>query len=229
MFSPIPPKPLEINGQPITVRPSDGYIHATEICNNCCRIFGYYTKQKGTKRMLLKLSESMNMDATQLIRKTFKGPKHLLGSWIHPVLLTPLILWINADFLVPVIIWVDEWKKYSIANENRFSNQVKQIKPDSLKDDTEAKIQKLLHKKLGGEIEVGVEAGFIDLLTETKLIEIKYGPNWKNGIGQLIAYGSFYPKHDKVLYLFDHYDDNKKMIIDICSDSNISVKFIKSD
>ena len=60
-----------------------------------------------------------------------------------------------------------------------------------------------LHDQLGGKIEVETESGFIDLLTDTEIIEIKKGKNWKQAIGQILIYSSYYPKHTKRIHLFD--------------------------
>lgn len=66
----------------------------------------------------------------------------------------------------------------------------------------EALIQNRLHEKLGGSIEVPTEAGRIDLVTATEIIEIKEVKSWKCALGQLLVYGACYPSHQKRLYLF---------------------------
>lgn len=49
--------------------------------------------------------------------------------------------------------------------------------------------------------EVPVEAGRIDYLTETELIEFKVAQGWKHAIGQLLVYGHYFPQHKLVLML----------------------------
>ena len=46
---------------------------------------------------------------------------------------------------------------------------------------------------VGGESEVETPAGFIDVLRETEVIEVKYYRQWKHGLGQVLAYQSYYP------------------------------------
>jgi RecB family endonuclease NucS len=52
------------------------------------------------------------------------------------------------------------------------------------------------------QIEVKTPVGNIDILTPTKLIEIKRSDKWKHAIGQLLSYSEFYPTQQKYLYLF---------------------------
>lgn len=60
---------------------------------------------------------------------------------------------------------------------------------------------------VGGESEVETPAGFIDVLSDTDVIEVKYYKQWKHGLGQVLAYQSFYPRLGKRLHLFAHVGD----------------------
>lgn len=59
-----------------------------------------------------------------------------------------------------------------------------------------------LWSQVGGVREVPTPFGNIDLLTDTVLYEVKLASNWKSALGQLLAYGEFYPRHTKVLVVF---------------------------
>jgi hypothetical protein len=61
--------------------------------------------------------------------------------------------------------------------------------------------QKELHKEIGGSREVATPAGFIDILTPTHLIEVKYSVGWKAAIGQVISYGHYHPDRIKTVAL----------------------------
>ena len=100
--------------------------------------------------------------------------------------------------------------------------QLHQIIPDKniLK---EKEIQLRLHLELGGEIEVKTESGFIDLLTDDEIIEIKQGKNWKNAVGQILMYSLEYPNHKKRIHLFDIQPDTN--INNKCSIYNILVSY----
>ena len=60
---------------------------------------------------------------------------------------------------------------------------------------------------VGGESEVETPAGFIDVLSETEVIEVKYYKQWKHGLGQVLAYQSYYPCLARRLHLFAHVGD----------------------
>ncbi len=72
----------------------------------------------------------------------------------------------------------------------------------SIKIYSEKWYQRKLKALEGGQAEVVTPAGNIDLLTSSELIEIKKAILWKEGIGQLIVYGCYYPSHQKRLHLF---------------------------
>ena len=86
-------------------------------------------------------------------------------------------------------------------NKKTKKQAKKKLKTKAQKSN-EYSVQLSLKKQLGGQIEVQTPLGRIDLLTENKVIEIKEAKAWKSAIGQLLAYGQFYPDHEKVLYLF---------------------------
>lgn len=87
-------------------------------------------------------------------------------------------------------------------------------------------IQKKLQALLGGETEVKNPAGRIDLLTNTQVIEIKKFKDWKEAIGQIVVYGSFYPDRQKVVYLFDR---KPQKLLDVikgaCGKQKILIEF----
>lgn len=77
--------------------------------------------------------------------------------------------------------------------------KVNKVKPSTPEKD----IQLKLHEVLSGLCEVVTPVGKIDILTDNLLIEIKKAKDWKTAVGQLLMYGNYYPKHIKVMYLFD--------------------------
>lgn len=64
---------------------------------------------------------------------------------------------------------------------------------------------------VGGETEVPTQSGFIDVLSDTDVIEVKHYRLWKQGFGQVVMYQSHYPLLAKRLHLFAHTGDN-----DVC-------------
>ena len=53
----------------------------------------------------------------------------------------------------------------------------------------EADYVTLLNQHFEGELEVRVESGRVDILTQEFAIEVDYAPKWKQAIGQALWYG----------------------------------------
>ena len=83
---------------------------------------------------------------------------------------------------------------------------------------------------VGGEIEVQTPVGFIDVLSPNEVIEVKYFKQWKHGLGQVLAYHSYYPRLDKRLHLFAHNGDvNTERVLAlaklVCETHSVEVTF----
>jgi hypothetical protein len=68
--------------------------------------------------------------------------------------------------------------------------------------DTEKRVQNTLCRKVNGTKEIVVPAGRIDILTSTHLVEVKHSKKWKEGVGQLMIYGAYYPSHSLWLHIY---------------------------
>lgn len=100
------------------------------------------------------------------------------------------------------------------------------VHKQSAKVNPEKIVQSRLWAKEGGLIEVGTPVGFIDLLTDTEIIEIKKSIAWKAGVGQVLLYGSYYPEHQKRLHLFGAvHNEMKELILRHCANFNILATF----
>ena len=89
----------------------------------------------------------------------------------------------------------------------------------------EKKIQKHINSTIfHGQEEVVNTHGRVDILTTTRVIELKEASKYKHGIGQLLAYKKFYPAHDLVLVSFGTMADLEKYRARaklMCSDNNV--------
>ena len=122
-------------------------------------------------------------------------------------------------------------KPYSIwLSTNCFSKLRAMKEGKKVTERKEKLIQKKIHAQLGGKCEVITPAGKIDLLTKTELIEIKEAKNWKDALGKVIAYGCYYPSHNKVTYLFGacHWDF-QQIVQDVCSKNNVKVVWMDDE
>lgn len=73
-----------------------------------------------------------------------------------------------------------------------------------------------LKRQLGGKLEVSTPVGRIDLLTQRQVIEVKEVSFWKSALGQVLAYGDYYPHHGKRIHLFGGCDSSSRAIIEKC-------------
>jgi hypothetical protein len=209
----------------------DGMINATELCKAGGKKFNDYQRLKQTQEFISELEKSENIPESKLIIVKHGGisksidslnPK-LQGTWVHPLIATNLASWISSDFAIKVSIWIEEWKQNN-HNKNIYYNELNNIKPDyNLQKEKEIKLR--LQKELNGKIEIETESGFIDLLTDTEIIEIKVGKQWKHAVGQILIYSFEYPIHKKRIHLFDiEFDKN---INEKCKIYDIDVSYEK--
>ena len=93
----------------------------------------------------------------------------------------------------------------------------------------EKDVRDALARRTLGEIEWGTPAGSIDVFTKDEVIEIKHYRNWKSGVGQVKAYGEYYPLHKKRLHLFAREGDRAskyfEMATKLCVKEGIRVTF----
>jgi hypothetical protein len=219
------------------IRESDGYINLSQICKAGNKFYRDWFRLEKTKKFLTELSHELKLDI--LTDKTIKGRSgYVVGlieinqyndsdqsTWGHPYVANNIAQWVSTKFSVKVSMWIDEWKNISEINSKKYVVSIENIEPDNNSSCVEKDIQNRLYKELGGEMEVHTNFGYIDLLTETELIEIKVGNNWKHGLGQLLAYRKFYLNHSLRLHLFDI--EHQTDISDWCKEYNVLVTYEK--
>lgn len=210
----------------------NGYINVTKLCalsknkNGTKKDFKEWNKNSTTKELLDEISKNINVPRDNLLIKITTGSKKLTiirGTYAHPLLLTHIAYWISPLFAIKISLWIEEWKQYSPDNIIKYYDALSKIKLSN-NNQKELEVQKEIHRKLGGKIEVNTKVGKIDLLTKKKLVEIKTYDNWKSAIGQLIAYSYFYPDRKKYLYLFNVENNDTVLIDEICVKNDIRLK-----
>lgn len=150
-----------------------------------------------------------------LVRKKIKkepiivvinGTINTRGTYVHPYLITYIASWCSIAFQIETSYWIEEWKLFSKRNESNYWKSVFTC-PKDYSFQKEKEIQKILKKKYNAKTEVKTKNGYIDVLTKDKIIEIKECCNWKHALGQIMAYSIYYPKREKVIYLFNVNED----------------------
>ena len=85
-----------------------------------------------------------------------------------------------------------------------------------------------LAKELNGRREVRTPVGKIDILTEFEVIEVKVLDRWKEAVGQVLMYGSYYPWLGKRIHLIGEKTREKKDLIEIAC-ARVSVRITWAD
>lgn len=104
---------------------------------------------------------------------------------------------------------------------------------NKLKKDSDRMKESYFRDKLAenydnSETEVEVIGGFIDVLTDDEVIEVKRLSRWKAAIGQVQVYSLYLDGRDKRIHLIDDMSNiNKYMIDSICNDMGIKVTYEK--
>lgn len=74
---------------------------------------------------------------------------------------------------------------------------------------------------------ISAKIGIPDILTESQVIEVKQGKNWKHAIGQVLVYRLYYPEHTARIHLFGRTiaTINRKMIEEQSEKLNVKVSW----
>jgi len=184
----------------------DGYINATLIAKRAKKKTSHWTFLKRTQKLVELLAEKNNLNPTDMIQSIHGGDSKKQGTWIHELLVPDFAQWCSIDFATKIAGWIEEWKALN-NNKQIYNTELNSIKPETYFSYKEKEIQLKLQKELGGLIEVETDFGFIDLLTNDEVIEIKEVRKWKSALGQVLVYASLYPGYKKRLHLFGETDD----------------------
>lgn len=211
----------------VIIMKKNGYINATKLIHQSSKNkkLNDWTRGKLNQELIDEFSLLLDIPANHLIIPITTSSKNLTeirGTYVHPLLITHIAHWISPKFAVKVGIWIEEWKNYSNENFIEYYNCLSKLEP-SLNLNKEKTIQKELKKKLHGKTEVPTEMGYIDLLTNKDLIEIKSYDDWKCGLGQLIVYSIGYSNKQKCMYLFDVNDQKINHIQKACDLNDIKL------
>ena len=118
-----------------------------------------------------------------------------------------------------------EEEKPPQQNKNSSNNTFKANKNNKKRN--ESYYRDKLARSLNGQTEIVVPTGRIDILTSNQVIEVKHVKKWKAALGQTIAYGVYYPDHQKRIHLFGVENNNTQILLikEQCQAQNIVATF----
>ena len=79
--------------------------------------------------------------------------------------------------------------------------------------ENEKMIQAILQRREGGEREVETPVGFVDLVTDEHVIEIKHVTMWKEG-SKVLTYGLYFPGRKPRVHLFGGYSKEFRTLVE---------------
>ena len=199
------------------------------------KMFKHYIENARYNNLIKYMKSSGGYLAELSIRVT-SGDYELWGTYVHPDLLLDLASWISPCVFCKVTQLLNEWRKLDVINELRFHKEVGDAIKEGIvfsKQENESIIRDQIAYEENGETEVKTPVGFIDVLTDTKIIEVKQANLWKHALGQVKCYGYYYPDKQKWIYLFNKRDtecegknlESDQDLLNICISENIMVKF----
>jgi len=101
--------PHMIEGEVISLRAKDGYVHATAMCKAAGKLWNNYWRNDATQAFLEELSAVTRIRVTELIQQVRGGTPELQGTWVHHKVAIHLAQWLSPRFAVQVSTWVYEW------------------------------------------------------------------------------------------------------------------------
>ena len=212
----------------------NGYINATKLCADGGKLMKNWLRNDGNKELVEFFESRGSSHSLKMITIITSGSDKetiLRGTYVHPKLIPHIAMWISPAFAYKISCILEEWKKISPDNEERFWNEMgssfKETKDMNKNEGYESMFRDRIAKEENGIIEVETPVGFIDVLTDSKIIEVKSQHLWKHALGQVKCYGYYYPDKQKYIYLFDCKDMNKDIIDDICNSEGVMVKYIE--
>jgi KilA-N domain len=202
-----------------------GFYNATKICVYVKKELKEYFKINSAKNFIKFVEEkNKNNDQDIIFQKPSNSNARNNHIWVHPFIFTHLCCWISSEFFYKVIGWIDISKRHIIVE---FYEEISKIKKDDFIS-KEKEIQDILSKTLNGKKEVKTIDGYIDIMTELEIIEIKHIDDYKHAVGQIIFYGDEYPDKQKRIHLFSEEDieeEKKEHIKSVCDKYNIEVTY----
>jgi hypothetical protein len=106
-------------------------------------------------------------------------------------------------------------------DKKEFENYIEQLAVEE--KITEKKIQEKIQRMFGGKREVHTPVGYVDLVTDTEIIECKLARDFKHAVGQIMAYHQFFQNHDKAIYLFGECPANISECYRLCRENKIKL------
>ncbi len=217
-------------GLEVLIRKEDEFVNATKLCKKGGKELFSWTRLQCSKSLRKEFSLAEGICEDEMINTVLGGKNtEVRGTYVHPDLVPHIAMWISPRFGIIVSRIIREWRELSSQNEANYWTEMGDciINYPSEKDQEEKKWQELVAAQEQGTMEVETFRGRIDVLTPTKVIEVKRADFWKHAVGQVLCYRREYKDRAAAIYLFDSADAPKDIIREDCEAFGIEVKFLE--
>ena len=168
-----------------------GFINATKLCKDGGKEFKHWLKNSQSKKFIETFSNCLRISKDEILMIVTGGRNTIIrGTYVHPDIIPHIAMWISPKFGITISKIVNEWRQISHNNVSYWTEMGDCIKnfPSKENDNEEHSWRDKIALEENGKIEVEVESGVIDVLTEFKIIEVKKVENWKHAVGQVLIY-----------------------------------------
>lgn len=198
MYAPV----RDDNGNIVTeIRPSDGYVNATRLCQSVGKQWKHYNENKSTKSFFRALSYDL-ASSEPLIQYAKKCPTHERHTWVHPRIATHLACWISSEFTAKLTGWIEIARERMDDVKKEYDEGLRNLKADDDIESLESTVRDRLCAKMNGTIEVPGLYGPIDIVTDEQVIEVKHVSMFTRALGQILGHSMTFPEKSKRLHLF---------------------------
>ncbi len=168
----------------VLIRRKDGFVNITKLCRDGGRRFEHWLENNKSKELIKWILKDIKRDGMEIyaLESIKNVSNNLRGTYVHPDLVPHIAMWISPRFGIIVSRIIREWRELSFQNEENYWTEMGDciINYPSEKDQEEKKWQGLVAAQEQGTIEVETLRGRIDVLTPTKVIEVKRADLWNS-------------------------------------------------
>jgi hypothetical protein len=166
------------------------------------------------------------------------GPQGCPHMWAVEEMANMYIMSISAEFAVKAMGWIKAWKAQHADHVTEWRHAVETHIPDDTRCDLEKRVVDAFCAQVPNcTREVGVELGsqgYVDVLTDSHLYEVKTWRNWRHAVGQALCYGASFPTRQLVVVLFDTPGDRMgdvelAQVRTVCAKYEVDVKLVNTD
>ena len=158
----------------VVIMKKNKYINASKLCERYDKIFDNWLKNINNKIFINEIEYNLKKNG----------------------IISP-----NSELLIDLHTGSNNSFRGIYVHVNLMPDIIKWI-VNSRYNQSELIIQQKLNMKFNGKCRVPNEIGFIDILTDDKIIEVKHLDNWMSAFGDILAYSTLYPNHSKCIHLF---------------------------